>query len=328
MLNSQATQAVGRALAVSMATLATLLVMLVPIPVAVADECNPTTTPDGVMVPCEGGGGGGDNGDGGGNGGGGGPQVCRDLNEVVPCSTEYGGWDGDCYVRNASPQPPAGDPAWEGHEPGDGIVLECTPPQCAEAGGSVGACQGHSYHWSATPAAPVGPSAEELAERAVASMNLTTGAIGSTPPASTSNPDAVGTIGLPIWLWIADRAENAVGPIMRSASGGSLTVSATGTLDRVEWVLTDANGTTVGEITCDGANAPGTPYDGRNSAGPSPTCGFGPDLNRSPGSLTLTGTAHWSVDWQGGTQEGHIDFTAPSNSAQVQIGELQMLVQD
>ncbi|WP_345375747.1 hypothetical protein [Promicromonospora umidemergens] len=174
----------------------------------------------------------------------------------------------------------------------------------------------------------MGPSAEELAERAVASMNLATGAIGSTPPASTSDPDAIGTIGLPIWLWIANRAENTVGPITRSASGGSLTVSATGTLDRVEWALTDGSGTTVGAITCDGANAPGTPYDGRNSAEPSPTCGFGADLNRSPGSLTLTGTAHWSVDWQGGTQEGHIDFTAPSNSTQVQIGELQMLVQD
>ncbi|GAA4712399.1 hypothetical protein APR04_004369 [Promicromonospora umidemergens] len=319
----------GRGLVSFGMALVTALAVLVPASNANADECTPTPLPNGVVIPCVDDGGEGDGGEDGDDGdSGGGPQTCERFGEEVPCSSEYGAWNGRCYVRNASPQPPAGDPAWEGHESGDGVVLECTPPACAEAGGDLENCPGHSYYWSATPAAPVGPSAEELAERAVASMNLATGAIGSTPPASTSDPDAIGTIGLPIWLWIANRAENTVGPITRSASGGSLTVSATGTLDRVEWALTDGSGTTVGAITCDGANAPGTPYDGRNSAEPSPTCGFGADLNRSPGSLTLTGTAHWSVDWQGGTQEGHIDFTAPSNSTQVQIGELQMLVQD
>jgi len=159
-------------------------------------------------------------------------------------------------------------------------------------------------------------------------MQLTTGQIGSTPPASTTNPNAVGAIGLPVWLWIADRAENTTGPINRSASGGGLTVSATGTLSRVEWTLTDANGATVGTITCDGANAAGTPYDGRNSAEPSPTCGFGADLNNSPGNLTLTGTAYWSVEWQGGNQSGQIDFTAPSNTTQIRIGELQAIVRN
>lgn len=330
MLTSLATQIVGRALAASVAILATLLAIVVPIPMAVADECTPGTTPDGVMIPCEDDGGGGGDGDGGGPGSGsGGPQVCRDLGSEVPCSTEYGGWDGDCYVRNASPQPPAGDPAWEGHAPGDGIVLECTPPHCVEAGGDVGTCQGHSYYWSADPAAAVGPSAEELAERAVASMNLTTGQLGSTPPTSSSNADAVGAVGLPMWLWIASNADNAIGPITRSASGGALSVEARGTLDRVEWTLTAANGTTIGAITCSGANAAGTPYDGRNIAEPSPTCGFGANLNSSPGNLTLSGTAYWTVEWESSNgQGGQISFTAPSNSAQIRIGELQMLVRD
>jgi len=329
MLTSQRTQIVGRALAAAVAMLAILLVMLVPIPMAVADECTPTTAPDGAVIPCQddGGGGGDDEGD---NGGGGGPQVCHDLGEVVPCSTEYGGWDGDCYVRNASPQPPAGDPAWEGHEPGDGIVLECTPPHCAEAGGDVVTCRGHSYYWSADPAAPVGPSAEELAQRAVAALNLSMGQIGSTPPASSSNQNAVGTIGLPIWLWITNPAGNTTGPITSPPEvGGGLTVTATGTLDHVEWTLTAANGNTVGAISCDGVNAPGTPYDGRNSAEPSPTCGFGADLNNSPGTLTLTGTAYWVVEWQSsGGQSGQISFTPPPNSTQIRIGELQALVRD
>ncbi|MFC7025106.1 hypothetical protein ACFQHV_18355 [Promicromonospora thailandica] len=159
-------------------------------------------------------------------------------------------------------------------------------------------------------------------------MNLTMGEIGSTPPASTSDPNAVGTIGLPIWLWIADRAENTVGPITREESDGGLTVAATGTLERTEWTLTSASGATVGAITCDGPNAAGTPYDGRNSAEPSPTCGFGADLNSSPGSLTLTGTAHWVVEWQGGGQSGQITVPPQSNSTQVRIGELQALLRN
>jgi hypothetical protein len=159
-------------------------------------------------------------------------------------------------------------------------------------------------------------------------MNLTMGQIGSTPPASTSDPNAVGAIGLPIWLWIADRADNTVGPITRTARDVGLLVSATGTLDRVEWTLSSASGATVGAITCDGVNAPGTPYDGRNSAEPSPTCGFGADMNSSPGTLTLTGTAYWVVEWQGGGQSGQIDVPAQSASTQIRIGELQALVQN
>lgn len=308
--------------------LAAGLLVFAVMPVALGDVCTPVTTPDGVLIPCEedGGGDGGEGGGGDPGGGAGAPRECDHLGDVIPCSSQYGSWDGDCYVRAAVPQPPAGSGAWEGND--EGYILECTPYACAQAGGDLTNCPGHSFYWSPDAPTPPGPSAEELAARAVASMNLTTGQIGSTPPASTTNPNAVGAIGLPVWLWIADRAENTIGPINRSASGGGLTVTATGTLSRVEWTLTDANGATVGAITCDGANAPGTPYDGRNSAEPSPTCGFGADLNNSPGNLTLTGTAYWSVEWQGGNQSGQIDFTAPSNTTQIRIGELQAIVRD
>ena len=309
-------------------TLIVLAAAIVSIPrSAEATECVPVAGPDGVVIPCETEGDPADPGvpDGGGDDGGGeAPQKCQIDGRDIPCSTEFGTWDGDCYVRSAvDPVPPKGTPVWGGND--DGLIIECNPYECL---GGVSPCPDRTLDWAAEPPAQTGPSAEELAERAVASMNLVTGQIGSTPPALTSDPNSVGTIGLPIWLWIANSAENTTGPITRSASGGALTVTATGTLDRVEWTLTNANGTTVGAITCDGANATGTPYDGRNGADPSPTCGFGADLNSSPGNLTLTGTAYWSVEWEGGDQAGQIYFTAPSNSTQIRIGELQMLVQD
>jgi hypothetical protein len=314
----------GRVPAAFALGLALVVMLLVASPATAADECREVLLPDGtVKIICDnddGGDGPGEPGDG---GPGGGSQTCEFNEREIPCSTSFGVWDGRCYTRTAAPQPPKSAPVWEGND--DGVVLECNPPGCV--GGPM-PCPDRSFYWSPTAPTAPGPSPRELAERAVASMNLSMGEIGSTPPASTNNPNAVGAIGLPIWLWIANRAENTVGPIVRSASDGGLTVSATGTLNRVEWTLTDANGATVGAITCDGANAPGTPYDGRNSAEPSPTCGFGADLNSSPGTLTLTGTAYWVVEWQGGGQTGQIDVPAQSNSTQVRIGELQALVRD
>lgn len=327
MLTLEAGLRIGRA-----AGLAAIMVFaaLVSVPTAAADECHPVTLPDGVVIPCEGevGGGEGDP-DGGGEenpGGGADPQICEFRGEEVPCSSPYGFWNGRCYERVFSDNPQDGND-WEGHD--DGYLVECTPPECAQNNTPPDNCDGYVVYWR--PSAPVaaGRSAEELAQEAVASLGLGTGEIGSTPPTSSSNPDAVGAVGLPIWLWIADRAANMIGPITSDpATDGALSVTATATLDRIEWTLADASGAIVGAITCSGANAPGTPYDGRNSAEPSPTCGFGADLNNSPGNLTLTGTAHWSVEWQGGDEAGHIDFTAESNSTQISIGELQMLVQD
>ncbi|WP_454860638.1 hypothetical protein [Promicromonospora soli] len=306
------------------------LIAPVQVPAAIADECIPVTLPDGVVIPCEGGGGGGDEGGGGGDNPGGGvegPQTCEFKGEEISCSSSYGSWNGRCYERVFSDNPQDGND-WEGHD--DGFLVECTPPECAQNDTPPDNCDGYAVYWRPNAPAAAGPSAEELARRAVAALNLSMGQIGSTPPASSSNQDAVGAIGLPIWLWIANPAENTTGPITSPPEvGGGLTVTATGTLDRVEWTLTAANGNTVGAISCDGANAPGTPYDGRNSAEPSPTCGFGADLNSSPGTLTLTGTAHWVVEWQSsGGQGGQILFTTPPNSTQIRIGELQALVRD
>ena len=49
----------------------------------------------------------------------------------MPCTIEYGYWSNgyNCYISLLDPQPPAGDPSWQGHEPGDGAVYQCYQPQ-------------------------------------------------------------------------------------------------------------------------------------------------------------------------------------------------------
>ncbi|GGM12422.1 hypothetical protein GCM10010102_05130 [Promicromonospora citrea] len=306
-----------------MSVLALSFIVAPATPAASAD-CREVAQPDGTVITiCEdedGGGGGGD-GDGEGGGDNQGPRTCRLEGREIPCTSEFGVWDGYCYVRVVTDDPNVHQDVWGEHT--DGVIVECSPIDCV---GGPDPCPDAHLDWAPSGPAAAGPSAEELARRAVASMGLTMGEIGSTPPASASNIASVGTIGLPVWLWIADRAENTVGPITRSASDGGLSVTATGTLNRVEWTLTSSDGAIVGSISCEGANAAGTPFDGRNTAEPSPTCGFGADLNRTPGVLTLTGTAYWVVEWQGGGQSGQIEVPPQSNSTQIRIGELQALL--
>lgn len=56
------------------------------------------------------------------------PAGCFDGDKEVPCNDEYGGtWDAGhgCYAFQVQPQPPAGSPLWEGHDPSEGSVYSC-----------------------------------------------------------------------------------------------------------------------------------------------------------------------------------------------------------
>lgn len=291
-------------------------------PAAVADPppgCIEVPLPDGtVKIICEddpegpGGGGGGN--------GGGGERICHFRENEVPCNTGAGSWDGTCYVRVAPEQPPKSDPVWEGND--DGVIVQCTPYECAVNGID---CDERTHEWAPSPPDIPQVSPEQLARRAVASMNLTMGGIGSTPPPSGVNGDAMGQLGLPIWLWVANRQPNTVGPIDSSASDGTLWVGARGELVQTEWVIS-RNGQALATVTCRGSDASGTPYDGRDSELPSPTCGFPASYNVHPGNLTLTATAFWTVTWEGGGQRGTINVTPPSTNTAIRIGETQTIL--
>lgn len=300
-----------------------------------ASDCETVTLPNGTtIIDCSnsgGGGSGGGNG-GGGNGGegGGDSTTCTYRGQEVPCSTDDGVWTGQCYAKAMDPQPPESSPWWDGNE--DGVIVECTPPAiCSSLGGGLGGCAPQIY-WAAGPPEATGPSPRELADRAVAQMQLTMGEIGSTPPSTEVKADSMGVVGLPLWLWVANPAPNTTGPITESASGGAITVTATAELDRIEWTYTNRQtGAVVHTLTCSGNNASGTPWtastrgDGKR---PSPTCGIPGNQNSAAGRYTLTGTAHWVVEWNGGGQSGTITVPAQSNSVPVDIGELQVLLTD
>lgn len=99
--------------------------------------------------------------------GGGEVRICTFAGEEIPCSTAAGVWDGSCYVKPLSPQPPKEDPRWEGHE--DGVIVSCVNVADATGGACSegGACT-YTYKWIAAmpgPAPPPRPSPGKLSPR-------------------------------------------------------------------------------------------------------------------------------------------------------------------
>ncbi|MBO1283900.1 ATP/GTP-binding protein [Streptomyces sampsonii] len=107
-------------------------------------------------------------------------------------------------------------------------------------------------------------------------------------PPKVASPRSEGTyvVGMPMWMWV-ERGTSRMGPVLASASAGSVTVTATARVDRLVW--TTGDGTTV---TCHG---PGTRYTPDQGKAMSPDCGHRYDR---PGEHQVTVTAHWDVKWE------------------------------
>jgi hypothetical protein len=235
--------------------------------------------------------------------------VCRSVSGAeVPCTGKAGTWNGSCYVRILDPQPPMDYYMWEGRT--DGHIAWCSKnPDSA----------GEALIWvPSIPGVDPGPSPRELADRAVASMQLTAGAIGVTPLGDNGE---MGIVNMPMWLWVADPGESTTGPITRTATDGAVTVTATAALDKVVYDMGEHR-----TLTCLG---PGTAYDpGQHGDSASPDCGYTytqSSAHQPHQAYTITATSYWTVTWSGGGQSGTIalDF---NRSISYPVGEIQVLL--
>jgi hypothetical protein len=175
---------------------------------------------------------------------------------------------------------------------------------------------GHMF-WApaagAAGAAPVLVDPVTLAEEAVQRMNLVGPKVGATP---LNGGD--GLVGLQTWLWVANDGPTSMGPITRTASAGSVTVTATAKVTQVEWDMGNGD-----EVRCSNA---GTEWRRGRGTGNSPTCGYTyeRDSGDQPGgAYTIRPTAHWRVEWNGAGQSGVITFTLDGGELAMPIVELQ-----
>lgn len=231
----------------------------------------------------------------------------------VPCSSDAGYWSNNynCYIQMVDPQPPAGDPAWQGHKPGDGAVYRCYQPQT----GII------IMVWSATPPpnSGAGPTPREVAALAIDQMNLSAINIGIAPK---PGPGSIGIVGMPVWMWAAKPNDHTVGPISASASAGGITVTATARLHRVTWSMGDGT-----KVVCRG---PGTPYKASYGDRTSPTCGHvyeKSSANEPKDQYAVSATSDWVITWSGAGQSGTIRLNGLVRSVAISVGEAQVLVQ-
>lgn len=231
----------------------------------------------------------------------------------VPCTSDAGYWSNyyNCYISLLDPQPPAGDPNWQGHEPGDGAIYNCYQPQTGIL----------IWIWSQDPPpnSGIGPTPREVAQIAIEQMDLRAIDIGITPE---PGEDSIGIVGMPVWMWAANPDEHTVGPITESASAGGITVTATATLHKITWDMGDGT-----EVTCTGA---GTAYKPSYGRAKSPDCGhtYEKSSSKKPdGKYTVTATSDWVITWEGAGQTGTIRLNGLTRSTAIAVGEAQVLVQ-
>ena len=231
----------------------------------------------------------------------------------VPCTSDYGYWSNGyrCYIRVLNSQPPAGDPNWQGHEPDDGAVYECYQPQTDLL----------IYVWSqdAPPGSGTGPTPRDVAALAIDQMNLNAIDIGMAPE---PGGDYVGIVGMPVWMWAQNPGAHTYGPTTATASVGGITITATARVLKITWDMGDGT-----KVVCTKA---GTPYKANYGKKASPDCGhtYVTSSDREAGdTFTVTATSDWVVAWQGAGQTGTIRLNGLQRSAQVAVGEAQVLVQ-
>ncbi|MFF1628222.1 ATP/GTP-binding protein [Streptomyces sp. NPDC058272] len=215
-------------------------------------------------------------------------------------------------MERLDPQPPASDPIWAGHKPGDGAIYERVCLSDA-LGAAAGANVVPQVFWAAqAPAVNVDP--EQLAREAVDKMLLTGPAIAS--------PRAAGkyVVGVPMWMWV-NESPTTYGPNSASASLAGVTVTATAKVSKIDWKMGDGR-----TVTC---NGPGTAYAASYGKQESPTCGHTYTLTsatQSGAKYAVTATATWTVDWQVNGGGGTGQFTEVRQSqTQVAIGEVQVV---
>lgn len=215
------------------------------------------------------------------------------------------------WCELASPQPPKSDPIWQGND--DGSIYQCVRPV------------GHSVPDSGFPfmtwlppgvEADPPPNPEDLAWEAIASVQFRAIDIGMTPTPLSQNPDAMGAVHMPVWLWAENEDQASTGPVSSSASERGYTVSITARLDAVEWDLGDGSD----PIRC----TSWTPFDPGSMSRSTPVdCGSQDGYARE-GVYTVRATSRWLVDWEGIGESGTIEFPL-QREEQVRIGELQVL---
>ncbi|WP_354643303.1 hypothetical protein [Kitasatospora camelliae] len=218
----------------------------------------------------------------GGGGGSDGVQMCAWNGKEYPCWDDALGWfstaDG-CYYHRSQPQPPAGDPAWGGHDPSSGAVYE------VNCRGDDGMLTPKPSTFFAQP--PGGPPPDNPVTLGWDAF----GKIEFEDPEVHAAPSDTGVVGVPVWLWYVATPRTS-GTLEGTAPGRTFSVTARAVLDHVEWDTGDGS-----YFTCSPKDA-ATPYRADAPAGAQPPCGHvyrSTSADKKDQRFDVTATLVWKV---------------------------------
>ena len=154
-------------------------------------------------------------------------------------------------------------------------------------------------------------SPRELARLLVARVRLRPITVGITPLAK--GPDAMGLVGLPVWLWADHPTPTTWGPVTITAGNMSLTAR----VQSVTWGMGDGTKVSCGR----GTEWKRGMVKADGSAFPSPTCGH---TYSKQGRYTITAKTYWNAHWSGYGQSGDIPVTLTTRYRYV-VAELQAI---
>lgn len=248
------------------------------------------------------------------------PPKCNDIysGQEVPCTDPnagayfpnapvYGGHHG-CNAFMLQPQPPAGSPEWEGHDPSEGSVWGC----------DTDFTNNRNTFFVPNGQAPTIVDPAVLAQRALGRMNLVTADAKIAP-----GPNFHTYINIDNWLWIPPAQWHSMS---LSVSAGPTTVTVTAAPERVDWNM--GNGQT---RQCMDAGRPSQP--GMTDAAKT-TCSYAYTSLKNPAgdkhtvSAQLVYAVTWACTGTCLTPSGDLgDITAPAGqTTSIEVRQRQTVV--
>lgn len=204
----------------------------------------------------------------------GGQQTCTYAGTKIPCSGPNGVWfsSQQCYAQPATPQPPAGDPRWEGRDPAGGTVYMCLRP---------GVQQAWLYFYVAAGETPALVDPGELAQQVLESMTLAVPDVHLAP-----TPPDMTYVRLETWMWMSP---DRFGTLTASATAGATSVTVVAKPVRAVWDMGDG-----GMQSC---ASPGKAWESWMSDAARTDCGYTYLTTSKGGEFVVTATIIYQADW-------------------------------